>query len=127
MKRVSGIGGVFFKCRDVDAQREWYRRHLGIDAEPWGGKAFEWRERDDPERVGVTVWSPMPDTTDYFDPSPARFMINYRVEDLDEVLEQLRAEGVDVDDKREDSEFGRFGWVTDPEGNKIELWQPPKP
>jgi len=125
MKRVTGIGGLFFKCRDADAQRDWYRRHLGIDSESWGGKAFEWRDREDPDRIGMTIWSPMPDATDYFDPGKATFMVNYRVDDLDAVLEQLRAEGVTVEDKREDSEFGRFGWIIDPEGNKVELWQPP--
>lgn len=125
MKRVTGIGGVFFKCRDADAQREWYRKHLGIESESWGGFAFEWREKDDPDRVGMTVWSPMPETTDYLDPSTARFMINYRVDDLESVLARLQEEGVDVDDRRDDSEFGRFGWVTDLEGNRVELWQPP--
>ena len=120
MKRVVGIGGVFIKARDPEALRAWYQRHLGIDVQDWGGTAFPWNKPD-----GVTVWSIFPDTSEYFAPSRAAFMVNYMVEDLHAVLEALRAEGCDVDPKVEASEFGAFGWVMDPEGNRVELWQPP--
>ena len=120
MKRVVGIGGVFIKARDPEALRAWYQRHLGIDVQDWGGTAFPWNKPD-----GVTVWSIFPDTSEYFAPSRAAFMVNYVVEDLHAVLAALRAEGCDVDPKVEASEFDAFGWVMDPEGNRVELWQPP--
>lgn len=120
MKRVVGIGGVFFKARNPEELRAWYQRHLGIDVQDWGGTAFPWNK---PE--GVTVWSIFPDTSEYFAPSRSPFMVNYVVEDLHAVLEALRAEGCEVDPKVEESEFGAFGWVMDPEGNRVELWQPP--
>jgi predicted enzyme related to lactoylglutathione lyase len=121
MARVTGIGGVFFKAKDPEALRAWYQQHLEVDVQAWGGAAFNWQ--DDPAGAGgVTVWSIAPETTDYYS---RPFMINYRVADLDAVLAALRAEGCDVDTKTDDSEFGKFGWVTDPEGNRVELWQPP--
>jgi len=120
MKRVVGIGGVFFKARNPEELRAWYQRHLGIDVQDWGGTSFPWSK---PE--GMTVWSIFPDTSEYFAPSRAPFMVNYVVEDLQAVIEALRAEGCDVDPKVEESEFGAFGWVMDPEGNRVELWQPP--
>ena len=124
MKRVTGIGGVFFKANDAAALREWYRKHLGIDIETWGGTAFRWQ--DDPGvQNGTTVWSIFDATTQYMQPSTSPFMINYRVADLPAVLEALRQEGCDVDSRMDESEFGKFGWVMDPEGNRIELWQPP--
>ena len=126
MKRVTGIGGIFIKAKDPDLLREWYRRHLGIDIADWGGTAFSWAHEGNPGGTGTTVWSIFADSSDYFAPSTAPFMINYRVEDLDALLAQLRAEGCSVDDKVQDYEYGKFGWVTDPEGNKIELWQPPE-
>jgi catechol 2,3-dioxygenase-like lactoylglutathione lyase family enzyme len=121
MKRVTGIGGIFFKAKDPDALREWYRKHLGIEAESWG---FHFQWSDDPQKDGgTTVWSVFADSSKYFD---RPFMINYRVENLDELLNQLRTEGIDIDPKSgEPSEFGKFGWVTDPEGNRVELWEPP--
>ena len=121
MARVIGIGGVFFKAKNPDALRAWYQRPLGFPVQPWGGVSFPY---DRPE--GVTVWSLFPDTTKYFAPSEAAFMVNYVVEDLHAVLEALRSEGCDVDAKVDESEFGKFGWVMDPEGNRIELWQPPE-
>ncbi len=124
MRRVSGIGGVFFKARDPKALGEWYRRHLGIDVQDWGGASFRWNEPE-PQPHGVTVWSIFPSTTDYFAPSSAPFMINFRVENLARLLETLRAEGCTVDDRAASSEHGEFGWVMDPEGNRVELWQPP--
>ena len=120
MARVIGIGGIFFKAKDPDSLRAWYQRHLGFDIQSWGGLAFPC---DRPE--AVMAWSLFPETSEYFAPSKAPFMVNYVVEDLDAVLAALRAEGCDVDDKVEASEFGSFGWVMDPEGNRIELWQAP--
>jgi catechol 2,3-dioxygenase-like lactoylglutathione lyase family enzyme len=124
---VTGIGGVFFKARDPDALREWYRRHLGIAFEPGDGATFLWRDdqRGDGEEVsGSTTWSVFDERSDYFDPSTAWLMINYRVANLDRMLAQLRAAGVAVDDRVEEMEYGRFGWAMDPEGNRFELWEP---
>ncbi|WP_284618918.1 VOC family protein [Aquabacterium humicola] len=126
MKRVTGIGGIFFKAQDPQKLREWYRRHLGFELESWGGAVFKWNEPPTPD--GATVWSLMPDSNDYFAPSSARFMVNYRVDDLDALLQVLRDEGCEVDERTETSaELGKFGWVMDPEGNRVELWEPPKP
>jgi catechol 2,3-dioxygenase-like lactoylglutathione lyase family enzyme len=125
MKRVTGIGGVFFKSRDPKELGAWYKKHLGIEVEEWGGFAFRWKTPDNPEGTGTTVWSPFAADTSYFAPSSASFMVNYRVEDLHALLAVLRAEGVQVEPKVEESEYGKFGWVIDPEGNKLELWQPP--
>jgi len=123
--RVAGIGGIFFKAKDPKGLVEWYRRHLGLQVE--GSVAlFTWRSGRDGKAEGHTVWSIFPADTDYFGKGGAPFMLNYRVRDLDDVLAKLRKEGVDVDPKVEDFEYGRFGWVTDPEGNRIELWEPPK-
>ncbi|MCP5270128.1 MAG: VOC family protein [Burkholderiaceae bacterium] len=126
MKRVTGIGGVFFKANDPKALAEWYRKHLGLEVEEWGGVAFRWKTADNPTGTGSTVWSPFKDDTTYFAPSTASFMVNYRVQDLHAVLSALREEGCSVEDKVEESEYGKFGWVMDPEGNKLELWQPPE-
>lgn len=126
MERVTGIGGIFFKSKDPKALNAWYRDHLGIEPSPDGSVVFEWRAKDEPDRVGYTVWSPFRHDTTYFDPGTATFMVNYRVADLDAILAQLRAAGVTVDDRIEDSEYGRFGWAMDPEGNRFELWQPPE-
>jgi predicted enzyme related to lactoylglutathione lyase len=126
MAKVTGIGGVFFKAQDPEKMRIWYREHLGIDATPEGGAVFEWREAGDSNRRGMTVWAVFPQDTRYFDPSRAPFMVNYRVTNLRETLAELRAKGVPVDERVEESEFGRFGWITDPEGNRIELWEPPR-
>ncbi len=126
MKRVTGIGGIFFKARNPDSLRAWYRQHLGIEVEPWGGFAFKWRTESNPAGTGTTVWNIFSSDTKYFDPGTSTFMINYRVENLKELLRVLRSEGCEVDPKVEESEFGKFGWVMDPEGNRIELWQPPE-
>ena len=123
MARVTGIGGVFFKARDREALLAWYREHLGIESDEYGF-AFDWRDTGGPDRPGYTVWGPFKHDTTYFEPSTAPFMINFRVDDLDALLAKLRAAGVDVDDRVEDHRYGRFGWVMDPEGNKIELWEP---
>lgn len=126
MKRVIGIGGIFFKAHDPKSLKEWYNTHLGITPAGDWGSVFEWRSAEDPAEKGQTVWSVFSDDTEYFEPSKSSFMLNYRVENLHRLLEQLRNEGVQVADKIEESEFGKFGWVVDPEGNKIELWEPPK-
>jgi catechol 2,3-dioxygenase-like lactoylglutathione lyase family enzyme len=126
MKRVTGIGGVFFKARDPLALREWYREHLGVNVEEWGGTAFPWAGPDNPSGTGTTVWSVFEASSTLFAPSAALFMINYRVADLHALLAALRGEGCAVDDKVDESDFGKFGWVMDPEGNRVELWQPPE-
>ena len=119
MKRVTGIGGVFFKSKDPKTLGAWYKKHLGIDVQEWGGAAFDW------EGSGTTAWTLFPADTKHFAPSSAPFMINYRVHDLNGLLAALRAEGVRVDDKVQDTEYGKFGWIVDPEGNRVELWEPP--
>lgn len=125
MKRVTGIGGIFFKAKDPKGLGEWYHKHLGMNVEAWGGVAFHWATPENPSGTGTTIWNPFEETTGYFAPSQSSFMINYRVEDLHALLTQLRSEGCTVDEKVEESEYGKFGWVMDPEGNRIELWQPP--
>ena len=123
MKRVTGIGGIFFKARDPAALSAWYRDHLGLDVTDWNGAIFNWGgEGSEP---GMTIWSPFAADTTYMAPSTAPFMINFRVADLDALLSALRTEGCNVVDKTDTAEQGKFGWVIDPEGNKIELWQPP--
>jgi predicted enzyme related to lactoylglutathione lyase len=125
MKRVTGIGGIFFKARDPVALRDWYRRHLGVDVQEWGGAAFQWVGDDGEPIGGTTIWSIGEASGDYYAPSTASFMINYRVADVRGLVDVLRAEGCDVMDKVDESEYGVFAWVMDPEGNKVELWQPP--
>ena len=124
--RVTGIGGVFFKAKDPGKLMSWYTTHLGVKPESEGSSTtiFRWREKDNMKQVGYTVWSIFPHDTKYFDPSAAPFMINFRVKNLDMLLEQLMREGVEVDDKREEYDYGKFGWIIDPEGNRIELWEP---
>ena len=126
MKRVTGIGGIFFQANDPVALAAWYRRHLGIDVQEWNGAAFRWADEQGQPVNGTTIWSVGQAGGDYFAPSKAPFMINYRVADLAALLKALRDEGCNVLDKTDDSEYGKFGWVIDPEGNKVELWQPPE-
>ncbi len=125
MKRVTGIGGIFFKAKDAAALRAWYKRHLGIEVQDWGGTAFTWADAEGKPMAGTTIWSISPVEGDTFAPSAATFMINYRVEDLNALVNVLKEEGCHVLDKIDESEFGKFAWVIDPEGNKVELWQPP--
>ena len=125
MKRVTGIGGIFFSAKDPKALGAWYKTHLGIDVQDWGGTAFTWTDADGNPTKGTTIWSVGPAGGSQFAPSKSTFMVNYRVEDLTALLQALRAEGCDVLEKTGDSDFGKFGWVMDPEGNKVELWQPP--
>ena len=122
-RRVTGIGGIFFKAKNPKALTQWYRDHLGMNIETWGGVAFRWAQ-DNPTGAGTTTWRAFPESTSYFAPSSAPFMINYRVENLRSLLATLRAEGCTVDDKVDESAAGKFGWVTDPEGNRLELWEP---
>ncbi len=125
MKRVTGIGGIFFKAKDAPALRAWYQRHLGIDVQEWGGAAFSWADADGNPAGGTTVWSVMSEEDESFDPSQASFMINYRVDDLHALVAALKAEGCNVLERIDESDFGKFAWVIDPEGNKVELWEPP--
>ena len=125
MRRVTGIGGIFFKAKDPAALGEWYKRHLGIDVQAWGGAAFDWVDEAGKPAGGTTAWSVFPESGDQFAPSAAPFMVNYRVADLDGLLAALREEGCNVLDRTDDSEYGKFGWVMDPEGNKVELWEQP--
>ncbi len=124
MEKVAGIGGIFFKVRDPERVSAWYREHLGICTED-GHADFVWRENDKPDEVGRTVWALFPAGTDYFGPSGSALMVNYRVSNLDQMLAQLRRSGVTVE-KIEDYDYGRFAWITDPEDNRIELWEPKK-
>jgi predicted enzyme related to lactoylglutathione lyase len=123
MKRVTGIGGVFFKCKDPEKVKEWYKKHLGIPSDQYGGM-FQWRKMSDPEQTGSTVWGPFPEQTEYFAPSEKPYMFNYRVQNLEKLLDVLKEEGVEIVGKMESYDYGKFGWIMDPEGNKVELWEP---
>ena len=124
MKRVTGIGGIFFKCKDPQAMKQWYEKHLGIPQDPYG-YTFKWYEQRDSDLVGRTVWSPFPAATDYFGDEGQQLMINYRVADIERLVEQLRQEGVTIVDEIQDYEgIGKFVHILDGEGNRIELWQP---
>jgi predicted enzyme related to lactoylglutathione lyase len=124
MKRVTGLGGVFFKCKDPERTRKWYSEHLGIRSEEYGA-IFKWREHEKGEREGYTVWSPFKARTRYFAPSKKAFMLNYRVADLESLMALLKKEKVEIIGGIERSEYGKFAWIMDPEGNKIELFEPP--
>lgn len=124
MKKVIGLGGIFFKSKDPAALREWYRTHLGIAAEEWGTQFFP-KQLEEANLDAYQVWSPFKESTTYFAPSEQSFMVNFIVEDLYALLVELRREGVHVFEETEDTEFGKFGWILDPDGTKIELWQPP--
>jgi len=121
--RIVGIGGVFFKSANRDQTREWYAKHLGLN-DTGHGAMLPWRDHDDPQKERTTVWTVFPATTKYFDPSPSPFMINYIVDDMDALLDRLKKEGVKIDPNRMDESYGRFAWIYDSDGNKIELWQP---
>lgn len=126
MKRVTGIGGIFFKSKQSKETAEWYKKHLGLPTLKDGSTAFEWLEKDDPSEIGYTVWSAFKQDTDYMNPSKSEFMINYRVENLKELMKVLKEEGVEICGEIEEYEYGKFGWIIDPEGRKIELWEPVK-
>jgi predicted enzyme related to lactoylglutathione lyase len=123
MKKVTGIGGVFFKCKDPKKMNEWYKKHLGLNTNPYGA-SFEWYEEPDSTKKAMTQWTPFDETTKYFEPSSKDFMINYRVENLEALIEQLKAEGVTIVDKMETYDYGKFVHILDAEGNKVELWEP---
>ncbi|MFW6202245.1 MAG: DUF4440 domain-containing protein [Gemmatimonadota bacterium] len=127
MARITGIGGIFFKADDPDALASWYGEHLGVPVGDGTWARFRWLPEHDRTRVASTVWSLFDRSGDYFRSESASFMVNYRVDDLDAMLDRLRAEGVEVDDRLEEYPYGRFGWATDPEGNRIELWEPVDP
>lgn len=123
MKRVTGIGGIFFKCNDPEKIKEWYKTHLGFDMEQYGTQ-FEWHDSADPAKKGYTLWTPFSGKTKYFEPSSKDFMINYRVDNLEALVEELKKEGVTVLDNIETYEYGKFVHILDEEGNKIELFEP---
>jgi predicted enzyme related to lactoylglutathione lyase len=122
LKRVTSIGGIFFKCKSPKAMRAWYQEHLGINTNSYGA-VFEWRQGVDTTKKGFTQWSPFPETTKYFEPSSKDFMINYRVDDLTALVQQLKTEGVTITDTVETYDYGKFVHIMDIEGNKIELWE----
>lgn len=122
MKRVTGIGGIFFKCENPQSMKKWYDTHLGFNTDDYG-TSFEWKQADDPDKKGFSVWSPFDAKTKYFEPSQKEFMVNYRVENLEWLLEELKKEGVQVLDEIETVEYGKFAHIIDPEGNKIQLWE----
>ncbi len=125
--RVTGLGGVFFKAKNAAKLGGWYKKHLGLPVEAWGGCAFPWRDARNPKKEGSTVWSPFPADTNYFGSGKQAHMVNYRVADLKKVIAALKKEKVWIDPKGiEKSEYGQFAWIKDGEGNRIELWQPPK-
>ena len=123
MKKVTGIGGIFFKCKDPNKIKEWYNTHLGFDAGPYGA-SFEWREAEDPSKKGLTQWNVNSETAKLYEPSTKDFMINYRVENLEALVEELKKENVTIVDKIETFDYGKFVHILDPEGNKIQLWEP---
>jgi len=123
MKRVTGIGGVFLRCKDPEAMKAWYKKHLGINAGPYGA-AFRWRDGETDDQSGHTAWTVYPAGNTYFGSGPQGCMINYRVHDLEALLAVLKEEGVPLDGDMETYDYGKFGWVIDPEGNRVELWQP---
>lgn len=123
LKRVTGIGGIFFKCKDPKKLREWYKIHLGLNTNQYGC-VFEWYQGADSTQKGFTQWSPFTETTKYFNPSTKDYMINYRVADMDALVTQLRLEGVTILDSVETYDYGKFVHIQDLEGNKLELWQP---
>jgi len=121
-KRVTGIGGIFFKAQDPNGVREWYHKHLGLGNDPYG-TVFDWRDAEDPSKKGSTVWNPFKADTQYFAPSGKDFMINMRVEDLEWLLGELKKEGVEQIGEMQVYDYGKFAHIMDPEGNKIELWE----
>ena len=124
MKRVTGIGGIFFKAKDAAAMHAWYKKHLGIDVQVWGGASFDWTDDAGQPVGGTTAWLIEPQDTDHYAPSGASFMVNYRVHDLRALVKALKEEGCQLVGDLDESDYGKFAWVLDPEGNKVELWEP---
>ncbi|NPD48057.1 MULTISPECIES: VOC family protein [unclassified Lentimicrobium] len=123
MKRVTGIGGIFFKCQSPDKMKNWYQKHLGLETDAYG-TSFEWRHAEDANKKGYTAWSPFKKDSDYFGKADQDYMINYRVENLEALVDELRKEGVEIVDKIDSFEYGKFVHIVDLEGNRIELWEP---
>ena len=123
MKKVTGIGGIFFKAKDPKASKDWYRKHLGIESNEYGA-VFKWTNKENPDKDGSTAWNPFPHDTNYFNPGNQEYMINYRVDDLEALLPLLKEEGVTIAGEMETYEYGKFAWIIDPDGKKIELWEP---
>ena len=123
MGKVSGIGGVFYLVDDVEKHKEWYKEHLGVESDEYGGK-FTWRDEQNPNIRCITAWSPFPMDTRYFDTSKQSFMINYRVDDLVSLLKELEKSGVEMAGEMETYEYGKFAWILDDQGRKVELWEP---
>jgi len=123
MKKVTGIGGIFFKCKDPNKMMDWYQKHLGLNTNKYGA-VFEWRQGADTTKKGFTQWSPFTEKTKYIEPSERDFMINYRVENLEALVEELKKEGVIITDTIETVNYGKFVHIMDIEGNKVELWEP---
>lgn len=123
MKRATGIGGIFFKCKDPKAVNEWYQKHLGVEASPYGAQ-FHWKNQEEAHKEGYTLWSPFPEETTYFGPPSQDFMINYTVENLEALVEELKKEGVAFADGIAVYDYGKFVHIFDCEGNKVELWEP---
>jgi predicted enzyme related to lactoylglutathione lyase len=123
MKRVTSIGGIFFKCKEPKKMREWYQTHLGLNTNQYG-TVFEWRQAMDSTKKGFSQWSPFSEKTKYFEPSTKEFMINYRVENLAALVEELKKEGVTITDTIQTVDYGKFVHIMDIEGNKLELWEP---
>ncbi|MDR6373025.1 putative enzyme related to lactoylglutathione lyase [Chryseobacterium bernardetii] len=122
MKRVTAIGGIFFKCKDPEQVNEWYKTHLGLPTSPYGAK-FDWKDEES-DKKGYTLWNPFKESTQYFEPSAKEFMINYHVENIEALVEELKKEGVTILDEIATYEYGKFVHILDPEGNKIELFEP---
>lgn len=123
IKKVTGIGGIFFKCKDPNKMREWYQKHLGLNTNKYG-TVFEWRQGADTTQKGFTQWSPFNEKTKYFEPSTKDFMINYRVENMESLIAELKKNSVPIVDTVETAEYGKFVHILDIEGNKVELWEP---
>ncbi len=121
MKKVTGVGGIFFKCKDPKKMTEWYKENLGLNTNPYGGATFEWYEGDDNTKKAQTQWQPFPETTKYFEPS---FMVNYRVENLEALVEELKKNNVTIVDEMEEVDYGKFIHILDAEGNRVQLWEP---
>ena len=123
MNKVTGIGGIFFKCKDPDKMKAWYQQHLGLTTNDYGA-VFEWYQDADKTQKGLTTWSPFKESTKYFEPSTKDFMVNYRVDDLEALVEELKKSGVTILDTIEKYDYGKFIHILDAEGNKVELWEP---
>ncbi|MBK9250307.1 MAG: VOC family protein [Ignavibacteria bacterium] len=123
MKKVTSIGGIFFKCKEPQKMNDWYHKHLGFETDAYGSN-FEWRHADNPEKKGFSVWGTFKESTDYFQPSDKQFMFNFRVENLEWLLDELKKEGIEQIGETQIFDYGKFAHIMDLEGNKIELWEP---